>query len=129
TFGSSGSGNGQFDKPFGVSCDAGNVYIADTLNHRVQVFTADGEYIRQFEKRGSGKNGIAMDSSNIVYVSDSANNISVFTKEGHFLTSFGTQGNGPGQFNRPTGITISRNGVVYVCDCNNGRIQLFASKS
>ena len=126
TFGSKGSGNGQFSSPWGVSFDStGNVYIVDTFNHRVQVFTADGEYIRQFEKRGSEKNGIALDSNNIVYVSDSANNISVFTTEGHFLTSFGTQGNGPGQFNRPTGLTISRNGVIYVSDYYSGRIQVF----
>ena len=126
TLGSRGSGNGQFNNPLGVSFDStGNVYIADTCNHRVQVFTADGEYIRQFEKGGSNKNGIALDSNNIVNVSDSAKNISVFTIEGHFLTSFGTQGNGPGQFNRPTGITISRNGVIYVSDSSNGRIQVF----
>ncbi|CAI8051319.1 E3 ubiquitin-protein ligase TRIM71, partial [Geodia barretti] len=112
--------------PLGVSFDSTrNVYIADTFNRRVQVFTADGEHIRQFEKRGSNKNGIAMDSNNIVYVSDSANNISVFTKEGHFLTSFGTQGNRPGQFNRPSGMAISRNGVIYVSDCINERIQVF----
>ena len=126
TFGSSGSGNGQFNNPLGVSFDStGNVYIADSYNNRTQVFTADGEYIRQFEKGGSQKNGIALDSNNIVYVSDSANNISVFTTEGHFLTLFGTQGNGPGQFNYPTGLTISRNGVIYVSDYYNGRIQVF----
>ena len=127
TFGSNGLGNGQFHNPHGVSFDSsGNVYIADYSNHRVQVFTADGEYIRKFENKGSGSlEGIALDSNDLVYVSGSKNNILIFTREGKFLRSFGGQGTGPGQFNRPTGIAVSKDGVVYVSDFNNGRIQAF----
>ena len=44
TFGSKGSDNGQFKTPYDISFDStGNVYVADTGNHRVQVFTANGE--------------------------------------------------------------------------------------
>ena len=126
-FGSKGSGNGQFYSQFDITFDnSGNVYVADTSNQRVQVFSADGEYIRQFKnKRNSDLNGIALDSNNLIYISDDANNISIFTSEGHFLRSLGGPGKGPGQFNRPTGITVSRDGVVYVSDHNNGRVQVF----
>ena len=127
TFGSYGSGDGQFNNPRGVSVDScGTVYVADTFNCRVQVFSADGEYIRQFEnKNNSNLNGIALDSNNLIYISDEGNNVSVFTSEGHFLRSFGEPGNDLGQFNRPTGITVSRDGVIYVSDQTNSRIQVF----
>ena len=133
TFGSSGSGNGQFQYPYDVSFDStGNVYVADSNNHRIQVFTANGEYIRQFGKKGNGEGelnepkGIAIDMNDIVYVSEWGNHrISIFTREGQFLRSFGTPGQGPGQFNRPSGITIPSNGIVYVSDCWNRRVQKF----
>ena len=129
TFGSKGSGNGQFKRLLGIVLDGrGNVYVADTDNHRIQVFSANGEYIRQFGKGGNGEGneprGIVIDSNNIIFVSDLSNRrISVFTKEGKFLRSFGTKGKGLGQFSNPTGITISKNGVVYVCD--KSQVQVF----
>ena len=77
TFGSKGSDNGQFQRPYDISFDStGNVYVADTGNHRVQVFTANGEHIRQFGKKGSGEGeldrpiGIAIDTNDILYVSE-----------------------------------------------------------
>ena len=127
TFGSRGSGNGQFQWPCGISFDStGNVYVADSDNHRIQVFTANGEYIRQFGKRGNEleiPRGIAIDSNDIVYVSAN-HRISIFTREGQFLRSFGTPGKGPGQFNSPREI-LSNNGFLYVSDSSNSRVQIF----
>ena len=61
-----------------------------------------------------------------MYVTEFGNNrVSVFTCEGEFLTSFGTFGNGPGQFNGPRGIAVDKNGVVYVSDTDNNRLQIF----
>ena len=133
TFGSLGSGNGQFTNPRGICCDStGNVYVADSSNDRVQVFTAGGEYIRQFGKKGGGEGeldqpvGIAIDSSDIVYVSELGNHrISLFTRDGHFLRSFGTQGKGPGQFKAPTQIAIDKDGKIYISDRDNNRVQVF----
>ena len=62
----------------------------------------------------------------IWYVSEWGNyRVSVFTSEGVFVTSFGSCGEGPGQFKRPCGIAVDNSGVVYVCDINNHRVQLF----
>ena len=59
--------------------------------------------------------GIEID---ILYVSDSCNNrIALFTQEGDFLRSFGAQGSGPGQFERPSGIVVSNDGVICIGDC------------
>ena len=131
TFGSRGSGNGQFQWPREISFDStGNVYVADQNNHRIQVFTANGEYIRQFGKKGNeGKfkkpTGVVIDSNDIVYVSERGNHrISIFTREGQFLRSFGTQGEGPGEFDGPREI-VSNNGFLYVSDGGNSRVQVF----
>ena len=131
-FGSKGSGNGQFNQPKDISFDsAGNCFVADMHNHRVKVFTEDGQYLRQFGKRGEGEGQLknctclAIDSD-IVYIADTYNHrISVFTTEGSFITSFGTMGDGPGQFNSPRGVTIDKNGLVYVSDTSNNCVQVF----
>ena len=133
TFGGRGSSKGQFDRPFGVSCDSsGQIFIADYGNHRIQVFTADGRFVRMFGQGGSSRGElnkpicIFVDVDGVVYVSENENHrISVFTSEGRFVTSFGSKGEGPGQFKTPRSIAVDNSGVVYVCDFSNHRIQLF----
>ena len=50
-----GEGGGQFDAPTGIAVDeSGRVWVADTGNHRVQVFNATGEYLAQFGTKGTG---------------------------------------------------------------------------
>ncbi len=122
-----GSGEGQFNHPQDVACDStGKVYVADRNNNRIQVFTADGKFLRMF---GRGKLylpiSIAVDTSDRVYVGDYNHHISVFTSEGQFLTLFGNMGEGPGEFRYPRGLAVDVSGVVYVCDGDNNRIQLF----
>ena len=121
TFGKQGESKGQFNSPYGITCDsAGNVYVADFSNHRVQVFTAEGKFLRLFGKYGRGKGeldwptNIALDpSSKHVYISEMNNHrISVFTCEGQFVTSFGE---GVKRFD-PRGLAVDNCGVVYVCD-------------
>ena len=133
SFGSFGSGNGQFQHPYDVAFDStGNVYVADYNNNRIQVFTAEGQFLRKFGRPGSGNgemswpSSISIDSDNVVYVTEEGNHhVSAFTCEGKFLTSFGTRGSGPGQFDSLCGIIVDKNGVVYVTDFNNDRLQIF----
>ena len=96
-----GSDKGQFRHPTGIACDsAGNVYVADSANDRVQVFTAEGKFLRMFGRRGEGRGelnwhiALALHpNNNMVYVSESFNyRISVFTIEGQFVTSFDVPG-------------------------------------
>ena len=128
-FGSKGSGDGQFNGPCDIASDfTGCVYVTDYYNNRVQVFTSDGGYLRQLgSKRGelSLPTSICVDSDDLVYVGENGNNrVSVFTIEGEFLKSFGSSGSGPGQFKYPHGLAVG-NGVVYVSDYDNNRVQLF----
>ena len=138
SFGKEGSGEGQFDWPCDIACDrSGNVYVVDCRNHRVQVFTAEGEFLRMFGRRGKGRGeldeprDVAVDANDLVYVSDGGvsgggnNHVSVFTCGGQFVTSFGKKGAVKGEFHYPTGMTVDKSGVVYVCDCRNDRVQMF----
>lgn len=55
TFGRKGSGMGQFRHPWGIACDrTGNVYVADSFNNQIQVFIAEGEFLRMFGRCGRG---------------------------------------------------------------------------
>jgi RHS repeat-associated protein len=126
-----GTGNGQFKSPGGVSLDSkGNVWVADTGNSRVQEFTAEGTYIKQFGSSGSG-NGqfcspwrLAVDPNNDqVWVADACNNrVQVFNSAGEYVLKFGSSGSGSGQFSSPEGIAFSPLGYVYILDKGNSRV-------
>ena len=58
-WGSSGSGNGQFNGPTGVAVDgSGDVYVADRANHRIQRFISSGAYLTQWGSYGSSGQGV-----------------------------------------------------------------------
>ena len=125
-----GKQEGEFYSPWDITCDStGNIYVADTCNHRVQVFTSTSTRMFGSLGRDGGKlnnpAGIALDEDK-VYVSERVNcRVSVFTSEGQFVTSFGNLGEGLGEFSDPRGLAVDSNGVVYVCDYDNNRLQVF----
>lgn len=135
TFGSKGTGQGEFNDPKDVAFDSnGNVYVVDNENHRIQVFTADGAFLREFGQRcaddgtyeRSFPSAICIDKNDIVYVTELYKCcVSLFTCDGKFLTSFGCQGNKRGMFNDPRGIAVDKDGVIYVSDHKNHRLQIF----
>ena len=133
TFGKQDGSERQFSVFCGIACDStGKVYVADSGNHRIQVFTARGRLLRVFGRRGNaqgelgGPIGVSIDTQGLVYVSEKDNHrVSVFTSEGQFVTSFGRKGKGAGQFNEPLRLAVDLGGVVYVCDRFNKRVQVF----
>ena len=105
------------------------MYVADTEGHRIQVFTAEGIFLRKFGKKGgvdgnlNWPSSVSIDPNGMVYVSERNNNrISIFTRDGQFLRSFGTEG---GQFKSPHGIAVDSEGHIYVCDTYNGSVKTF----
>ena len=132
-WGSGGSDPGQFEHPYGVAVDAaGQVYVADTGNSRLQVFTSSGGYITQWGSYGTGSGqfmlplGVAVDASGNIYVADMVNDcIQKFTSSGGYITQWGSEGAGPGQFFCPWSVAVDAAGHVYVADTGNCRIQVF----
>lgn len=127
---------GRLNLPYDVAPDAlGNLYVADTHNHRIQVFSSTGKLIRSFGSRGSGDGqfwqprGVAIDPFGNVWVADHENHrVEKFTAEGAFLGRFGagggdgSYGGGPGEFNSPRGLSSDAAGNIYVADDANHRI-------
>jgi len=75
-----GAGNSQFNFPSDVALDAaGNVYVADALNHRIQVFDGTGRLLTKWGEEGTGDGqfdsprGVAVNSAGDIYVADQNN--------------------------------------------------------
>ncbi|MFC2019121.1 6-bladed beta-propeller [Chloroflexota bacterium] len=132
-WGSEGTGDGQFEYPFGVTLDAtGNVYVADSSNDRCQKFNNSGTFLAEWGFSGAGDGeftfpvGIAVDASGNVYVADQNNHrIQKFDDSGNFLLKWGSSGAGDGEFTFPAGIAVDASDNVYVADKGNHRIQKF----
>jgi DNA-binding beta-propeller fold protein YncE len=76
TWGSEGSGPGQFNQPKGLALDLdGNVYVADSGNDRIQMFDPDGVFLGSMGNSHSLNNpeGVSVDSHYNVYVADTGN--------------------------------------------------------
>ena len=128
-----GSRPGEFLFPTNVTVDAaGNVYVTDTLNSRVQVFDTEGKYVKSFGQRGTGwgmfdkPKGVAVDSFGNVYVVDGGwSNVQIFNQQGQVLIFFGGRGRNPGLLSNPSSIVIDRNNRIYVGDFLNHRIEVY----
>ncbi len=125
--------NGAFASPTNVAIDRrGNLYIADTLNCRVQVLNPEGKFLRTFGTQGDRPGefirpkGIAIDSEGHVYVADAEfNNFQIFSPEGQPLLAVGGFGSAPGQFALIAGLYIDSKDRIYTSEMFVGRIQVF----
>jgi len=124
---------GTFSLPTQVALDSdGNVYVTDTMNARVEIFDADGNFISMFGKRGDGPQdferpkGIAIDCDGHIWVVDAAQDrVKVFDKTGQLLIYLGGHGEYPGQFAAAYGIAIDKNNRVITSEQFPGRVQVF----
>ncbi len=133
-WGSHGYGAGEFDQPRDVALGpGGNVYVLDYGNYRVQYFTPAGSFIRLWGvSRVPHK--IAVTREGRVYVSwfyqeefEIYCGVKYYTSTGTFLGSWGSYGFGNGEFRDPRGIAVAADGIVYVTDSGNPRVQYFTS--
>jgi len=133
SFGTPGSGDGEFLTPIGIAVDLqGNIYVADTDNHRIQMLDGYGSFIRQWGGEGgadgrfSYPRGIAVDDGGRIYVADTGNHrVQVFAQNGSHLLSFGSYGSGEYGLLQPSGIAVDT-AYIYIADTGNNRIQVFS---
>ena len=144
TLGSYGSGSDQFDGPRGVAVDgSGNIYVADSGNHRVQVYNSSRVHQATLGVTGvSGSDnahfdypyGVAIDSSGNVYVANGENNrVQKCTVVGTggtctlFAGVTGEWGDDFDHFSVPRDVAVDGQGRIYVADIHNQRVQVFDS--
>jgi DNA-binding beta-propeller fold protein YncE len=134
-FGKRGEDEGDFVWPAGLAVDSQqNVFVTDEWLNRVNVYTANGEYLRTCGTSGNGDgqfnrpSGIAIDGNDDLYISDSLNHrVQKLSNDGRYINQRGRQGTEAGEFNSPWGITTDDQGDVYVADHKNHRIQKFSA--
>jgi NHL repeat len=152
--GAKGSGEGQFNGPTGITINptnesrGGYIYVSDSGNNRIEVFSPTCKYSETFGTSGS-ENGQLSDptglafgvsyvyETHIIAVADSGNNrIEMFKGTKHeFSAAYGSKGSGEGQFTDPTDVILAGPGTFsdsddfYVVDSGNSRVQEFSETS
>jgi DNA-binding beta-propeller fold protein YncE len=145
--GSRGLAPGMFNFPSHLWLDkSGKLYVSDTLNYRIQIFTNpasplrdaardtahERKFLRMFGRQGDRPGnfahpcGVATDGYGNIYVTDRQfENVQIFDQQGRILMAFGQEGTQAGQFWLPAGIFIDSRNRIYVADSFNKRIQIF----
>lgn len=134
-FGSEGSGNSQFCRPWGICCDQkGNLIVGDRSNHRIQVFDSTGAFKHKFGSEGvrpgqfNRPAGVAITRDSHIVVADKDNHrIQVLKLDGTFLFLFGSKGGNDGQMIYPYDVAVNQiDGRIAVTDTGNHRLLIFS---
>jgi sugar lactone lactonase YvrE len=138
-------GAGLIVWPHGIDVDEeGNVWVADARGegdrgHQVIKFSPDGEVLMRLGTAGmAGRTRTTFDQPNDVLVApngdifvadghpaDGNNRIVKFSSDGTYLLEWGETGSEPGQFRTPHALAMDEDGLLYVGDRSNRRIQVF----
>ena len=126
SFGSNGSGPGCFVRPLDITFDSdGLVYVTDVDNKRVCVWLKEGTFKRDFKTKYHPHYIAATSDNHLVITSFSNDTVVVYTLEGELVHEFGGRGSDLGRFDGPVGICVDDDGLVYVAECGNRRVQIF----
>ena len=138
-------GAGMFVWPHGIDVDDdGNVWVADARGegnrgHQVIKFSSDGDVLMRLGTAGvAGRTQSTFDQPNDVLVAPNGdifvgdghpangnNRIVKFSSDGTYLMEWGETGSEPGQFRTPHALAMDSQGLLYVGDRSNRRIQVF----
>lgn len=111
----------------------GNLYVADSCNHRIQVFTCEGALVRVWGEAGEEPGQLSypydvafghQGGQDVLYVVEYGNHrVQKFTLDGRSLGTWGSPGREPGQLYRPWALAVDSRRKVHVVDTENHRVQ------
>ena len=114
--------------PYQMAFDKqGRLWVVSSNYMIYSVSSVDGTIYKEFKINGEA-NAIAVDDSGDIYVATFDHYVEVYDSNGNLLRKIGKgSGRELEKFWFPTGIAVDKEGVVYVADTENGRIQMFKS--
>ena len=132
--GKKGSGQLEFDGPWGIAIRGNIVYVADENNNRVQMLTTHGKFVGVIDTGASEKDklnipvGVCVSDDGVVYVSDRGNNncIQVFRSDGTFSHSISGSVSGKGAFNNSYSMALAPYGNLHITAWNSNNIIIFS---
>ncbi len=99
-----GDDDGQINYVKGIATNSMDyVYATDSINKKINIFDADGNWLRKFGEEGNGPGQfmdvgpICIDGNDNLYVSDDENGVIVFDKDDNYIKNIGVKGDGPGE--------------------------------
>jgi streptogramin lyase len=132
-----GSWDARFGIAHGLRIDRdGHLWLTDVGRHRVVKATVDGEILLELgiadtpgadERTFRSPTDVAFAADGSIYVSDGYGNSRVvqFDPDGGFIRWWGRRGAAPGEFDTPHSIVVAPDGLVWVSDRHNHRLQVF----
>ena len=137
TIGAPGSEDGQFSRPEGLGVDRQDrVFVADSCNHRIQVFDSEGAWIASYGEAGSGLGqlsypyDICIDRAGYQYVCEfGGNRIQVFDPDFQPVEIIGGRGGAPGEFDQPWCVALDSDENLYIADSRNHRLQVWRRRA
>ncbi len=125
-----GSGNGEFIMPNDIAIEpsSGRIYVTDSKANIVKVYNPNGSLSFAISDI-LFPTGIHIDSKKgELLIGDQINSqVKVYDLTGNFINSFGSNGVGAGLISSLQGLTVDKNGRIYVVDAHKGWIQVFDS--
>jgi DNA-binding beta-propeller fold protein YncE len=128
SWGGKGKEPGKFEVAHGIAIDAkGLLWVADRENQRIQIFDADGAFVREIRYAGLPC-ALDIGSQYIYMVNGFAGQVLRLDLNGVVLAATGKPGKGVGEFGEAHFITVSPGGELYVADSVNATLQKFVRK-
>jgi DNA-binding beta-propeller fold protein YncE len=131
-WGQIGTGPLDFARPQSIAIVDDRLYIADACNHRIAVYSLDGNLIQHFGRSGGSAGeyrfpyGLELDADQNLIITEFGNNRlqKIDRATGQATATWGTTGRLPGELNYPWA-AVASNGKIIVADAGNNRLQVF----
>lgn len=120
-------GREKFVYPYGITFDGKNVYVADGGTRRIYLFDSSGRFIKIFPEQVelSGPGPLYYSNGKLYVIDQPKHHVLCFDTAGKLLQTIGKEGHGKGELYFPHAITVDKEGLVYVADAGNDRIEVF----